>query len=438
MEKCTKCGVDLAAGAAFCAACGHEVGSAPETKSAVSAVDAKRAFDEVQSIVTEFRTTLGKAEEERKSFGQERTLTAEKLDRLNTRLDEIETKMARPPASPATPPESLIKIPGSDRLVFDTFARYGASVLDPAEFKSLVPVSTRTLEMIETKALTTLNDPSTGYLCPPEMMAGILKNITEFSPIRQYARVRTTTNKSAVFMKKTGSFSATWVGEAETGRTEATGLAYAPDEINTRELSAYVDVSQIDLEDNAFDLEAELRMEFGEQFGVAEGTAFVSGSGPKQPEGLLTNADVSYTAGGDASLITADGMIAIYYDLKDAYARNATWFMRRATLKSIRQLKLTGGQYIWQPGLQAGEPASILGRPYVEVPDMPAIAENAYPVIFGDMRRAYMIVDRIAIVIIRDALTQATSGLVRFVARKRVGGQVVLAEAIRKLKIATS
>jgi HK97 family phage major capsid protein len=39
--------------------------------------------------------------------------------------------------------------------------------------------------------------------------------------------------------------------------------------------------------------------------------------------------------------------------------------------------------------------------------------------------------------VLRDPFTQATSGNVRFIARRRVGGQVVLAEAIRKLKVST-
>jgi HK97 family phage major capsid protein len=56
-------------------------------------------------------------------------------------------------------------------------------------------------------------------------------------------------------------------------------------------------------------------------------------------------------------------------------------------------------------------------------------------VAFGDFRRAYMIVDRIQLAILRDPFTQATSGTIRYVARRRVGGQVVLAEAIRKQKV---
>ena len=68
---------------------------------------------------------------------------------------------------------------------------------------------------------------------------------------------------------------------------------------------------------------------------------------------------------------------------------------------------------------------------------MPDVGSNTYPVAFGDFRRGYMIVDRVALAILRDPYTQATSGTIRYIARRRVGGQVILAEAIRKQKCST-
>jgi HK97 family phage major capsid protein len=81
--------------------------------------------------------------------------------------------------------------------------------------------------------------------------------------------------------------------------------------------------------------------------------------------------------------------------------------------------------------LIAGVPNTILGYPYVEAADMPDVAAAAKPVIFGDFRRGYMIVDRVSLAVLRDPFTQATSGNVRYVARRRVGGQVVMPEAMR-------
>ena len=51
--------------------------------------------------------------------------------------------------------------------------------------------------------------------------------------------------------------------------------------------------------------------------------------------------------------------------------------------------------------------------------------------------RGYNIIDNVELSVLRDPFTQATSGNIRFIARRRVGGQVVVDEAIRKLKCAT-
>jgi HK97 family phage major capsid protein len=266
----------------------------------------------------------------------------------------------------------------------------------------------------------------------------IIKGEVEFSPIRSIARIRPTSRQSIKWPVRKGTFSAAWTGEKET-KSEATGLTYGMEEIYNHEMSAYVDVSNQDLEDAAFDIEGELRNEFAEQFGVCEGAAFVSGNAVKKPEGFLANSNISYTASGVADELTADGIINITFDLKTAYAKNAYFVLSRKTLKTVATLKDGAGQYLWKPFfLETGAPMRIYGYPYIEAVDMPDIAAGTYPIAFGDFRRGYLIIDRIAMELQRDPYTQNISGLVRFVARKRVGGQVILAEAIRKLKIAAS
>ena len=261
-------------------------------------------------------------------------------------------------------------------------------------------------------------------------MQEIIKGITDFSPVRSIARVRTTTQRSIMHPKRTGSFSASWVAERGT-RSETTGLAYGLEEIPTHEAYALVDISEQDLEDSAFNLESELNMEFAEQFGVAEGTAFVSGDAIGKPEGFLTNSDVGTTNTGHATQITADGLVDTFYAINSVYSKAAVWTMARATIGEVRQLKDGAGAYLWQPGLANSVPNTILGAPYVEMTDMPAIGAGLNAIAFGDFRRGYLIVDRVRMSMLRDPFTQATSGSIRFIARKRVGGQVVLAEAIR-------
>jgi HK97 family phage major capsid protein len=288
----------------------------------------------------------------------------------------------------------------------------------------------------EAKALNVTNDTAGGYLAPVEYVREIIKAETEMSPMRTIVRVRSTVNKSIQIPKRTGQFAAVWVAEQGT-KSETTGLAYGLEEITLPELYALIDISNQMLEDAAFDMEAELRMESAEQFAVAEGAAVVNGSGVGRPEGFLVNASVGETVSGAATTVTADGLLSLFYAIKTAYSRNATWALNRTTLGSVRKLKDGDGNYLWMPGLAMGQPNSINSAPYVEVPDMPDEGSNTYPVAFGDFRRGYTLVDRIAMEMLRDPFTQATSGNVRFIFRRRLGGQVTLAEAIRKLKCST-
>ena len=176
-------------------------------------------------------------------------------------------------------------------------------------------------------------------------------------------------------------------------------------------------------------------------FAVEAGTGIEPVCADLRSEGFMTNGDVAETNSGSAATIAdaagqANGLIDMAHNLKTAYARNGTWLLNRKTLGAIRKLKDDQNGYVWMPGLAALRPSTILDAPYLEVPDMADEAANAYPIAFGDWRRAYLIVDRISMSVLRDPFTQSTSGTVRFVARRRVGGQVVLAEAIRKLKCA--
>lgn len=284
----------------------------------------------------------------------------------------------------------------------------------------------------EMKANALLPDTAGGYLAPTEYVLEIIKGETEISPARSLVRVRQTANKSIQIPKRTGQFAAQWVAEEGT-KSETTGLTYGLEEIQAHEIYALIDITNQMLEDSAFDMEAEIRTEAQEQFAVAEGAAVVSGNGVGKPEGFLSNANVATTNSGHATLITADGLLTLFYAIKTAYSRNATWSLNRTTLGSTRKLKDGNGQYLWMPGLAQGQPNSINGAPYVEMPDMPNEGAGLKPVAFGDFRRAYTLVDRIAIEMLRDPYTQATTGKVRFILRRRIGGQVTLAEAIRTL-----
>jgi HK97 family phage major capsid protein len=347
-------------------------------------------------------------------LNQKMTVAEQNATDVKGQLDKLETVLKRPNSGFDT------KSIDESLNTFDAYCRKGFDALTDAE----------------KKALTVSNDSTGGYLAPPEYVRELIKTVTEISPIRSIARVRSTGQRSIQVPKRTGTFAAQWVAESGT-RSETTGYQVGLEEIPAHEYYALVDISEQDLEDSVFDLEAEMQSEFSTQFAKAEGAAFVSGNAVGKPEGFMTNSDVSEVVSGNGTALLADGLLTLVHSIKSEYASNATFVLNRSTLSAIRKLKDTAGQYVFQAGMSlvSGVPNTILGYPYVEATDMPSVGANAFPVAFGDFSKAYMVVDRVALAVLRDPFTQATTGNVRYIARRRVGGQVVLPEAIVKQKV---
>jgi HK97 family phage major capsid protein len=291
------------------------------------------------------------------------------------------------------------------------------------------------LQSAEQKALIVGSDTAGGYLAPPEYINEILMDVVQVSPIRGIARQRSTTRHSVQIPRRITTAAASWVGETG-NRPETTNPSFGMQEIRSHELYAMTKVSWAELEDSAFDLEAFLRQEFSVQFAVSEGLAFVSGNATAKPEGFLTNTDVVTINSGDANTITPDSLIALLYEIKEEYLPSARFVLNRSTLKVIRQMKDSVGQYLWAPGIRSdSRPAEILGQPYIVAPDMPSIGASNVPVAFGAFDRGYLILDRIVMEMMTDPYTSKSTGMVEFSARKRVGGQVILAEAIKTLTV---
>lgn len=358
-----------------------------------------------------------KFEELKKGNATEADFLAYK-EKADARIDEIETKMNRPP----------IEVPGAE-----------GKPEDSAENKALnLWMRKGVVGPEEEKVLKIADDTAGGYLASPEITTELLKTIIEFSNIRSIARIRPTSKTEIWVRKRTGTFAAKHVGETGT-KTETTGLTYGMEKIPNHELYADVIISNMELEDADFNLEAEVSMEAGEQFGVAEGTDFVSGDGVNKAEGFLVNPAViaGKIAGDTSGDLSVTDILNLYYGLKEAYAPGATWLMRRASVQKVVLFKDAANHYIWMPSLVTAMPQTILGRPILECPDMPAVASDAYAVAFGNFRIGYTISDRLQISILRDPYSKKNEGAVEFTVRKRVGGQVVQSEAIKILQILT-
>lgn len=382
-------------------------------------MDEKKLADELRSAFeADLKPRIDQMEEESKSLGTVTAETKQAIDRVQDRLDEIEVTFQKAAHAPQFGSGEV----SQERKDFIEFSRKGKL---PAE----------------SKVLSLRDETLGGVLAPADFIAEVIKGQVQYSPIRSIAKVRQTSRTSVQAPKRTGNFAAQWTGEVQT-RTETTGRTYGLEEIPTHELYARVLISNWDLEDPVVDLEVDIRDSMSEQFGVAEGAGFVAGNAVAKPEGFLANTDVEQILNGGASFSSADGLIKMQYALKEQYWPNARFVLNRLSLRDLRLLKDTTNNYIWAPGLgpglgiTGGMPPTLLGAEYVIATDMPVAASNALTVSYGDFSKAYWIADRIEIQYLRDPFTAAAQGEVVFHARKRVGGQVVLPEALKTLKMA--
>jgi HK97 family phage major capsid protein len=329
---------------------------------------------------------------------------------LLARLDKLEVKTNRPGGGSETKDE-----PSAERKAFAVYLAQGDHI-----------------EAEDKKALNVSNDKQGGFLAPPEMSSEVIRDLVEFSPIRQFASVRGTSADSVIYPTRGDITNATWVGEMQP--SDESTITFGQREIQVHELSTFVDISNRLLQD-APQAETEVRMALAEDFGKKEATAFLYGVGVDMPQGLMVDPRVPEMANGSTTELSTDALIALMYSMPAAYRNRGAWGLNGTTLGKLRTLKDSDGKYIWQPSVQVGQPETLLGRPVVEMVDLDDAEANSSPIIYGDFQ-AYRIVDRLSMSVLVDPYTLARQRITRIHATRRVGGALLQPARFRKLKMA--
>jgi len=302
---------------------------------------------------------------------------------------------------------------------------------------------------VELKAMSGATDAAGGYAVPEEIDAAIERVLTAISPIRAIASVVKVGSAGYRKLVTSGGTPSGWA--SETGaRAETNTPVFHEVAPPSGHLFANPAASQAMLDDAAFDVEAWLADEIAREFARAEGAAFVSGNGTNKPKGFLaaTTTDEADgvrafgtlqflktgVAGGFPASNPQDKLIDLVQALRAPYRQGAVFVMNSATAARIRKFKTSDGAFLWQAGLVANQPDTLLGYPLVEAEDMPDVATDALSIAFGNFRAGYLIAERQETQILRDPFTNKP--FVHFYATRRVGGQVMNSEAIKLLKFA--
>jgi HK97 family phage major capsid protein len=312
----------------------------------------------------------------------------------------------------------------------------------------------RRIEEDERKAMIVGSDPDGGYLVQADVTGRIITRIYETSPMRQIVSVQAISTDALEGMIDTD----------EAGGLLMLGEQNAPSETSTPKLGKWripvwegavePRATQQMIEDAAVDVEAWLARKVADKIARGQNTMFINGDGVSRPRGLVTyptavTPDETRQYGTFQHVNTgvnsnfalpANGPADVFFDLigafKDAYLQNARFLTRREVITLTRKFKeSTTGNYLWQPGLQAGQPQSILTYPVTIAQDMPALGAGSLSLAFGDFAETYQIVDRLGFTTIRDNLT--TKPFVKFYTRTRFGGGAISFEAMKFIRFGT-
>lgn len=304
----------------------------------------------------------------------------------------------------------------------------------------------RAAEELHAKALSVGSDPDGGYVVEPDTSGRIVMKVFETSNMRQYAAQQTIGTDALEGLYDLEEAASGWVGETQS-RPETNTPKLAKWRIPVHELYAFPFATQKLLDDAQVDMEAWLGAKVADKFARQENLAFVNGDGVNQPRGFLTYADGTTLPGtierfgtgvnGDFAANPAGGDVLLnaIYGTKAAYRGNARWFMNRSVLSAVRKLKDSDGDYLWRPGLEAGQPSALLGFQIGEFEDMPDLDTGSLSIAFANFAEGYQIVDRAGISVLRDPYTNKP--YVGFYTRKRTGGDVVNFEAIKLIEFAS-
>lgn len=284
-----------------------------------------------------------------------------------------------------------------------------------------------------------------GYLTPSEWDRTITDKLRDESPMRQLAQVQSTSKAGWKKLFNLGGTGSGWVGETD-ARPETATPTLAELGFGHGEIYANPAATQQLLDDSEISIEAWLAGEVQAEFAEQEGAAYINGNGVNKPAGILTyvtggaNATkhpfgaIPVVNSGAAADITSDSVLDLIYGLPKKYRQNARFLTNNLTIAKLRKLKDGQGNYLWQPSAQAGQPATLHGYGIAEDENMPDVAANALPIMFGDYKRGYLIIDRVGVRVLRDPYTKKP--YILYYTTKRVGGGVQNPECLRALQVA--
>jgi HK97 family phage major capsid protein len=245
-----------------------------------------------------------------------------------------------------------------------------------------------------------------GYAVPYTLDPTIIPTSNlSVNPFRAISRIEQITGDEWRGVSSAG-VSAAYAAEATEASDNAPTLAQPV--ISTEKAQAFIPFSiEVGMDWNG--LQAEMAGLLQDAKDDLEATAFATGTGTNEPQGVLVGATTVVTASGTASFAAAD-LYSLENALGPRFRSRATFVTARATINRIRQFATAAGPVALTENLQVGTiggsgataarlPVDVLGYPTYELSSMASVLTTGSLIaILGDFRH-FVIVDRIGMTI---------------------------------------
>jgi len=324
----------------------------------------------------------------------------------------------------------------------------------------------------EVRALTTGTGPATAagaIMVPAVYETEILKYLDAQDFMRSladyrggvtgYPSLRYNTQTSASYGGGTGS----WIAEGGTAVTNDMALAEVL--LPPKLCSPTTQVSQTLLRQANFDVEAEVMMDLQKKLSKNQAFAFIGGTGTNMPTGIFdpattttgvrtgassaTNTNLrtqKVTAATSSSSVTIENLTKMRYEiLPAAYWNSPTcaWIIPQDVYAAIAGI-IVNNVPLFVPSADAGirnaAPFTLMGLPVYVTPYIPVNVATAgtsktVMAVVGDIRESYSIREWAGIGMIRDDITLATTGQVKYTAMSFANANITRGDALVQLRV---
>jgi len=353
----------------------------------MSPQDIASAFEERGKAVHALRTLADEA--------RDREFTAEEsevYDRQNASVDDLDARIdtgLRSLQREAKAAEALESFRSyNDITTASVETAVDPKVDDETLFRQLVTGEIRSFESLPTEKRdqTVGTDSEGGYTVLSSMFDRIWEKLEEESMvIRAGATVIRTSGGEDLLVPVITTNPSVTTPTVEAAAISEADSVFAQRNLKSYRYAALTQVSWELLNDSQFNVASFVANQGGKAVTRGIGADFTNGSGSSKPKGIA-QAATSMATSATATTITASNLIELWATLGTPYKNSdSAWIMSPEAVKLIRSLVDSNGQYIWQPGLQAGTPANLLGYPVWIDGHMDAATSGKRAVVFAHM-----------------------------------------------------